>query len=53
MFGRKKEKKLEMPKEGTFTILTEEEQRQISDTPKPAPKRATIKVSHTTPEIEK
>ena len=51
MFGRKKDKELKMPE--TFTMLTEEEQLQISDTPKPAPKRATVKVRHTTPEIEK
>ncbi|MBR4406748.1 MAG: hypothetical protein IKT27_00340 [Clostridia bacterium] len=53
MFGRKKQKGLEMPKEGTFTMLTEEEQRQISDSPKPSPQRASVKVKHDTPELGK
>ena len=51
MFGRKKQKGLEMPK--TFTMLSEEEQRQISDSPKPSPQRASVKVKHDTPELGK
>ena len=51
MFGRKKQKGLEMPQ--TFTMLTEEEQRQISDTPKPSPQRASVKIKHDTPELDK
>ena len=53
MFGRKKQKNLKMPKEGTFKILTEEEQRQISDTPKTLPQRASIKVKPNVQEIER
>ena len=51
MFGRKKDKELKMPE--TFTMLTEEEQRQISDSPKPLPKRATVKIKPNITELDK
>ena len=51
MQNKNKNKKLVMPKQGTYKVLTEQEQKQISDSAKPIPPKTKVKINHNIPEM--